>query len=347
MKSARAWAVTVVVLLSAIVVAQTYQARLSGTVTDQSGAVVRGAKVVVTNTDTGETRDLTTNEAGDWVAPNLAPGPDRISIEAANCKRVGRTGLRLEVAKDVHLDIALQPGAMTEIVNVSGEAPLVETSNDTLGGTFTNKAINDLPLNGRDFQNLVVLRPGVQRGTGGGFLSISSNGLRPEDNNFIVDGTDNNDPYYATTVINAEGVQGTPGSHLPIDAIQEFNAQENPPAEFGWKPGAIINVGLKSGTNQFHGTLYDFERNSAFDARNYFNPPVDPDTGLPEAKKALRLHQFGFSAGGPIIHNRTFIFGTYEGVRDVVGNSEGLNSPQTTSGGGPGISIPDALANIT
>src|SRR5207244_11908317 len=118
---------------------------------------------------------------------------------------------------------------------------------------------------------LVVLRPGVQRFPGGGFLSISSNGNRPEDNNFIVDGTDDNDPYYATTVINAEGVQGTPATHLPVDAIQEFNAEENPPAEYGWKPGAVINVGLKSGTNDFHGSTYYFPRNNAFDARNWFN----------------------------------------------------------------------------
>src|SRR6266550_6377374 len=113
-------------------------------------------------------------------------------------------------------------------------------------------------------------------------------------------GTDNNDPYYATTVINAEGVQGTPGSILPIDAIQEFNAQENPPAEYGWKPGAIVNLGIKSGTNDVHGTAYLFERNNAFDARNYFNPAPDP-------MRALRQHPFGGSIGGPIIKNKTFI----------------------------------------
>src|SRR5207245_3807105 len=107
-------------------------------------------------------------------------------------------------------------------------------------------------------------------------------------------GTDDNDPYYATTVINAEGVQGTPATHLPVDAIQEFNAEENPPAEYGWKPGAVINVGLKSGTNDFHGSTYYFHRNNAFDARNWFNKEPDP-------QKALRLHQFGFTAGGPII----------------------------------------------
>src|SRR6266850_2454134 len=214
----------------------------------------------------------------------------------------------------------MQPGSVSEVVEVTEQAPLVETTNDTLGGTFANKSINDLPLNGRDFQNLVVLRPGVQRTTGGGFLSISSNGNRPEDNNFIFDGVDNNDPYYGGTIVNAEGVQGTPGSILPIDAIQEFNAQENPPAEYGWKPGAIVNLGLKSGTNDVHGTAYLFERNNAFDARNYFNPVIDP-------QKKLLLHQYGFSAGGPIIKKKVFIFGAYEGIRSQVGNTEQLPTP--------------------
>src|SRR5919108_145782 len=244
--------------------------------------------------------------------------------------------------KDIRIDVTLQPGSLSETVQVTEQLPLVETTNDTLGGTFANTAINDLPLNGREFQNLVVLRPGVQRTTGGGFLSISSNGNRPEDNNFIVDGTDNNDPYYAGTVINAEGVQGTPGSIMPIDAIQEFNAEENPPAEYGWKPGAIVNLGIKSGTNDVHGTVNWFERNNAFDARNFFNPKPDP-------QRALREHLFGGSLGGPIVRNKTFIFGAYEGIRALVSNSQLLTSPSTvTASGGPDstISIPDAVASV-
>ena len=319
--------------------AQTYEGRILGTVTDQSGGAVKDAKVIITNVETGVVRDLVTNEAGDYVAPNVPPGVYRVSVEVTGFKKMERAGIRVEVAKDVRLDLSLQPGSISETVSVSEDAPLVETTNDTLGGTFANKSINDLPLNGRDFQNLVVLRPGVQRTTGGGFLSISSNGNRPEDNNFIVDGTDNNDPYYATTVINAEGVQGTPGSILPIDAIQEFNAEENPPAEYGWKPGAIVNLGIKSGTNDIHGTAYGFERNAAFDARNFFNPSPDP-------QRALRQHQFGGSLGAPIIKNKTFIFGAYEGIRALVGNSEELPSPSTVPVGDASLSIPDAVASV-
>jgi hypothetical protein len=329
---------------------QSQEGRILGTVTDQSGGLVKGARVTITNVDTGVTRTLETNDAGDYVAPSLPPGPYKLSVEATGFKKIERGGIRLEVAKDLRLDITMQPGSVSETVTVTEQLPLVETTNDTLGGTFANKSINDLPLNGRDFQNLVVLRPGVQRTTGGGFLSISSNGNRPEDNNFIVDGTDNNDPYYAGTVINAEGVQGTPGSILPIDAIQEFNAEENPPAEYGWKPGAIVNVGLKSGTNDVHGSAYDFERNNAFDARNFFNPKIDPGTGLPSPQRGLRLHQFGGSLGGPIVKNKTFIFGAYEAIRAQVGNSFTANSPTTVpsslAGGDPLNSIPDAKANI-
>src|SRR5207302_10255604 len=278
-------------------------------------------------------------------------GEYKVTVDAPGFRRIERTGVRLEVAKDARIDFQLQPGSETEQITVTAEAPLIETTNDALGGTVSNKCINDLPLNGRDFQNLVVLRPGVQRSSGGGFLSISSNGNRPEDNNFIVDGTDNNDPYYGTTVINAEGVQGTPGTILPIDAIQEFNAQENPPAEYGWKPGAIVNLGIKSGTNDVHGTAYDFERNNAFDARNFFNPKIDPNTGLASPQRALRLHQFGGSIGGPIVKNKTFIFGAYEAIRAQVGNSFTATSPTTVpssfAGGDQVNSIPDAIASVT
>jgi len=327
--------------------AQTQEGRILGTVTDQSGGFIKGAQVSIINVDTGVARKLETNEVGDYVAPDMPAGPYKLVVEATGFKKLERSGIRLEVGKDVRLDLTLQPGSVLETVTVTEQIPLVETTNDTLGGTFANKSINDLPLNGRDYQNLVTLRPGVQRGPGGGFLSISSNGNRPEDNNFIFDGADNNDPYYGSQMINTEGVQGTPGSILPIDAIQEFNAVENPPADYGWKPGAIINLGIKSGTNDVHGTAYDFERNNAFDARNFFNIVIDPSTGLPSPQKAVRQHQFGGSLGAPIIKNKTFIFGAYEGVRAFVANSNLIPTPATGSlGGDPANSIPDALTAL-
>src|SRR5580704_512642 len=327
-----------VILFSAILLfAQTYQGRILGSVTDPSGAVISGARVTIMNTATGVSRTLTTTAAGEYVAPNLEPGPYTVTAEAPSFKKEQRIGLQLEVAKDIRVDLKLAAGASVETVTVSGEAPLVDTTSDVLGGTFSNEAINELPLQGRDFQNLVILQPGIQREPGGGFLSITANGNRPEENNFIIDGIDDNDAYYGTTVINAEGVEGTPATILPIDAIQEFNIQSSPEADYGWKPGAIINVGIKSGTNGFHGSTYYFNRNDALDARNWFNPTPDPVS-------AVNLHQFGASAGGPIVKDKLFFFANYEGVRDKVGNPLQVTTPVTVSIGDPTSSIVDAFA---
>ncbi len=316
--------ILMLVALQLSLMAQTQEGRISGRVTDQTVAVVVKATVTIQNLETGVKRVLRTNSEGEYAAPNLSPGLYSVSVSVPTFKTVERKGIRLEVATDVRIDFALQPGQVSETLVVTGEQPLVETVNDTLGGTITNKAINQLPLQGRDFQNLLELRPGVQRTPGGGFHSTTSNGNRTDDNNYTVDGTDDNDAYYGETVLNNAGVEGTPASHLPLDAIQEFNNQENQGAEYGWKPGAVVNIGLKSGTNQFHGTSYYFHRNSAFDARNYFDPAPDPVA-------ALLLHQFGASVGGPIIRDKLFFFGTYEGVRDRVGNPFNVSSPVTDS----------------
>lgn len=329
----------IILSLTAGLVAQTYQGAMVGTITDKSGAVVANANVTITNNGTNKTRVLQSNGAGEFSAPNLEPGKYMVAVEAPGFRRVERPSVTLEVARTIRLDFQLVPGAASETVEVTGEAPLVNTANAVLESTFTNHAINSLPLQGRDFQNLVVLNPGVQRDPGGGFMSITSNGNRSEDNNFIVDGIDDNDAYYGTTVINAEGVQGTPATHLPIDAIQEFNVQSGPEAEYGWKPGAIVNIGIKSGTNAYHGTGYYFHRNSALDARNYFNPKPDPIS-------ALRLHQYGGSIGGPIVKDKLFFFANYEGVRHLVGNPLAVSTPVTDPIGDPDLSIPDAMSDL-
>jgi hypothetical protein len=303
--------------------AQTATGRILGNISDPSGAVVKGATVTVTDAARGTSRTLTTDEAGAYLAPDLAASTYNVKVEAPGFKTVERKGIVLEVATDVKIDVSLPPGQTTEVVEVTGEIPLVDTTNDILGGTLSNEQINDMPLNGRDFLNLVVLQPGIQRYPGGGHYSVTSNGVRPEDNNFIIDGYDSNDPYGAQSVINGVGVQGSPATILPIDAIQEFNVQENPEAEFGWKPGAIVNVGLKSGTNGLHGTVYDFERNSAIDARNYFN-----NSG---PQKPVRLQQFGATVGGPIIKDKLFFFGGWEAIHDLVGNTFTVPSPATVS----------------
>lgn len=177
-----------VLTVSAPLFSQSNSGRISGNVTDGTGAVVRGAAVTITDLQRGTTRTVTTDDAGAYAAPNLPPAEYKIRAEAKGFKSVERPNIELQVATDLRIDFVLPPGEVSETVMVSGEAPLVNTVNAVLGGTLSNEAINDLPLNGRDFQNLVVLRPGIARYPGGGIGSVSADGIRPEDNNFIIDG---------------------------------------------------------------------------------------------------------------------------------------------------------------
>jgi hypothetical protein len=313
-----------VVLSPAGIQAQNQRGRLSGQVTDTSGATVAGAAVTIENLGTHVPRNLQTNDAGDYVAPDIEPGFYSITVEAKGFSKVLRDRVQVEVAKDLKIDFQLKPGTLNEVIEVKDETPLTEPSNAVLNGVLSNKAINELPLQGRDFQNLLPLHPGVQRDPGGGFHSLTSNGNRTDDNNFIIDGATDNDAYYGETVVNDAGISGTPASTLPLDAIQEFNTQEQPQADFGAKPGVVVNIGIKSGTDDIHGTAYYFHRNAALDARNYFNP-------IPQPTSALLLHQFGASIGGPIKKGKWFYFANYEGVRDKVGNPFNVDSPVTSS----------------
>ena len=284
--------------------------------------------MVVTDVERGTSRTLTTDEAGAYVAADLTPGTYKIHVEAKGFKSVERPNVVIEVATDVRADFALQPGQVTETVVVSEEVPLVNTTSATLGGTLSNQEINDLPLNGRNYENLLQLRPGVMRYPGGGFSTTSANGLRAEDNAYFIEGLFNSEPYSGQAIINGAGIAGDSATILPIDAIQEFNVQQNPPAEYGWKPGAVVNVGLKSGTNGVHGTAFGFGRDGAMDARNYFNAAPNP-------KLTRTLEQFGGSLGGAIIKDKAFFFGAYEGQRYNVGNSYGgVTSPSMVSHGG-------------
>ena len=326
--------------------AQSNRGRISGQVTDSSGAAVPGAKVTIENLGTHVQRVLETNGEGNFVDPNVEPGLYSVKVEAQGFKAAKRDKLQVEVANDLKLDFQLSPGVVSEVVEVSGEAPLTEASNAVLSGVLSNQAINELPLQGRDFQNLLQLHPGVQRTAGGGFHSTTSNGLRPDDNNYIIDGANDNDVYYGETLMNQAGIQGTPASTLPLDAIQEFNTQEQPQADFGAKPGVVVNIGIKSGTDQIHGTAYYFVRNSAFDARNYFNIK-------PQPVSTVDLSQFGGSIGGPILKGKWFYFANYEGVRSTVGNPYNVYTPVTSSlatpgnpGGDPYSSVPDALHDL-
>jgi len=320
---------------------QTPTGRILGNVRDQTGAALRGATVIITAVQRGVSRTLITDDTGAYVAPDLDPGIYKVRAEAKGFKTIERVNIELEVAKDALIDLALPPGEASETITVTEEIPLLNTTSSVLGGTLSNKEINDLPLNGRNYENLLQLRPGVMRYPGGGFSTTSTNGLRAEDNAYIIDGLFNSEPFSGQSIINGAGIAGDSATILPVDSIQEFNLQENPSAEYGWKPGAIVNVGLKSGTNSLHGTAYAFGRDTPFDARNYFN------TVASGPKNPRDLEQFGGTAGGPLIRRKLFFFGGYEGQRYTVGNTGQISTPATvTLGGDPANSLVDAIAGV-
>ncbi len=350
MKGIRVLGLVCLLLTANSVLSQTITGRILGSIHDQTGAGLAGATVTVTDVERATTRTVTADESGNYVVSNLIPGIYAVRAEATGFKKVERPNVQVEVATDVNVDMALPPGDVKETVIVTGEVPLVNTTSSTLGGTLSNKEINDLPLNGRNYENLLQLRPGVVRYPGGGFSTTSANGLRAEDNAYLVDGLFNSEPFSGQSIINGAGIAGDSATILPVDSIQEFNLQQNPPAEYGWKPGAVVNVGLKSGTNQLHGTAYAFGRDTPFDARNFFNPVA----GGP--KNPRDLEQFGGTAGGAIIKNKVFYFGGYEGQRYTVGNTGILNTwatvPLPDAGtctfvtGDCANSIPDAIADV-
>ena len=249
-------------VVSAALPAQTTTGRILGTVQDQSGGVLPGATVTITDMQRGVTRTLSADDAGEYVASDLNPGTYKLRAEAKGFKTVERQNILLEVAQDVRIDFSLPAGDATQTITVTEEVPLLNTTSATLGGTLSNETINDLPLNGRNYENLLQLRPGVVRYPGGGFSTTSTNGLRAEDNAYFIEGLFNSEPYSGQGIINGASIAGDSATILPIDAIQEFNLMENPPAEYGWKPGAIVNVGIKSGTNDIHGTAYAFGRDT-------------------------------------------------------------------------------------
>ena len=301
--------------------------RILGTVNDQTGAAIPGVAVTITDVARGAARSLVTDQAGAYSAPNLLPGAYKVRAEFKGFRTVERPNITLEVAQELRVDLTLQPGEQTQVVTVSAEVPLVETTNAELGGTLQNQVINDLPLNGRNFENLLDLRPGVTKYPGNSGWTQSTNGLRPHDNFFMVDGINSNDPWMAQSIMNAVMAAGDAGTILPIDAIDEFKTQQNPRAEYGWKPGSVVNVGVKSGTNEMHGTAYAYGRDGSWDARNFFETPDSPEA-------PLSLEQFGASIGGRIRRDKVFYFLNFEQQRYSVGNPVQHKVPITAAGVG-------------
>jgi len=349
----------VILLLSVPAFSQGNLGRIMGTVTDTSGGVVAGATVTVIDTARGITRTLTTDDAGEYNAPNLTPGNFTVRAEAKGFKKIERQSVDVEVGKEVRVDLQVQPGEQNQTVTVTESVPLVETTNATLGGTLDNTDIVDMPLNGRNYQMLLGLRPGVMIQPGGGPWTQSTNGVRPDESVWMVDGVINSNFFDSRPILGMSSPITDAATILPIDAIQEFNTMENPKAEYGWKPGAVVNVGIKSGTNQFHGSAYGFYRSAAWDARNLYNPAEINGTCLldstsPASAQAIvcgklptQLKQYGGSVGGPIIKDKLFFFANYEGLHSLIGNAIVTGGvPETvaqTAAADPANSMVDAI----
>jgi len=286
---------------------------ITGTVTDPSGAVVAKAHITARNVATNAVREAETNGDGDYTLALLPLGRYQVTAESKGFRKSVFDNVVVDVDQTVRIDFALVVGAPTEEVKVNDTPPAIQTDTSTLGQVVNNRLVQELPLNERNFLNFALLVPGSQlpaegsqNSTQGGSLSV--NGAREQSNNFLLDGVDNNDAYINQYVA------------LPsVDAIQEFKVQSSDySAEYGRGGGAQINVVLKSGTNAFHGTAFEYFRNRSLDAKNYFDFPGCSATSVPGecgGIPALQRNQFGGTLGGPILKDKTFFFVSYEGLR--------------------------------
>ena len=323
--------------------AQVVGATMSGTVSDTSGGVVPGANISVKNVATGITRATVTNGAGLYSVPNLQPGPYEITAAASGFNTDVRSGITLNVGQELVLNFTVKPGMAVQRVEVNAEAPTVNLANATLGGINDSTTVAELPLNGRSWTDLATLQPGVhlsqnqppinagdrvKRGLG---LELTISGGRPQQNNYMLDGVNIND--YANA-----GPGSVLGGNLGTDAVAEFSIlTTNYSAEYGRTSGGVISAITKTGTNQFHGSAYEFIRNEALDAANFF------DNASGHGKPPLRRNQYGGSAGGPIQKDKTFIFGDYEGVKQASGSTSIQNVPSLAARGGTLFYNPTAV----
>src|SRR5207237_4341784 len=307
-----------IVLTSATLFAQTFRGTILGTVTDPPGALVSGVKFTAKNMATGQERTTQTSADGSYSIPELPLGTYTVTVTQSGFQTAVTTGVAVDVATERRVDVQLKTGQVSETVEVSSETlPQVETTTDTLGGTYIAGEVKDLPVNGRDYQKLIFLTPGISGSpdqitdSPGSFGIFSMNGARGRSNNFLLDGTDMNDGYRNDPAINEAGVFGTPATILPVDAISELNIHSTFMPEYGRNAGTTYNIVTKSGTNTVHGTLLQYSRNNALDARNYFNS---------QGRRApFHNNQFGGSLGGPIVKDKTFFYLDYEGQRESVG----------------------------
>ena len=295
----------VLVVLPSTLFGQSYTGTIIGTLKDTSGAVIPAANVTITNQQTARTESTTTDIEGRYISVPLTPGVYRVEASLQGFRGAARPDITVQVNSTVVIDFTLEVGQLTDQVEVRADATLLETDSGTVGKVVDNRRILELPLNTRNVYSLIFLTPGVAGTIGNNYnsMSYSVNGARPTMMDTVIDGVTASFP----TVNGFTGISVFPS----VDAIQEFKVLgANYPAEYGRSLGSVLNVVYKSGTNQFHGSGYEFFRDSAFDANNFFAKQVGTPLG------DFRRSQFGGVAGGPVRRNRTFYMGSYEGLRE-------------------------------
>src|ERR1700760_3474502 len=309
------------VCLATAMLAQTFRGGIQGTVTDSSGAAVAGADVTVKSADTGLVRTVKTNDQGDYVVNELPLGAYSVSVSKTGFGAKVMNGITVVVSNNTRADVQLAPGEVKQEVVVTAEAPVIDTTGNTMGGTIQAQQLANLPINGGDFAKMLTLVPGAasdpngDSDSPGSFGTFSINGNRGRSNNYLLDGTDMNDGYRNDPAINEAGVFGTPATLLPIDSLQEIGILSNMEPEYGRNSGAVVNIVTKSGTNAIHGSGFEYFRNNALDARNAFNSKTD-SSGAPIPQDTFHNNQYGGSLGGPIVKDKTFWFVAYEGWRE-------------------------------
>jgi len=328
------WVMLFILLATAMLLAQTFRGVILGTVTDPSGNLVAGAAVKVRNLGTGLERTTTTSADGSYAVRELPIGKYSVTITQSGFQTSITSDVEVNVATERRVDVQLKIGQVTQTVEVSGgDLPQIETTSNELGGVLTSRTVEDLPINGRDYTKLIFLNPGVAGSpdqitdSPGGWGEFSMNGARGRSNNYLLDGTDMNDGYRNDPAINQGGVFAVPSAILPIGAVEEMKVLSNFQPEYGRNAGAVVNIVTKSGTNSLHGEVFEYFRNNALDARNYFNLAGQP-------RAPFHNNQFGGALGGPIIKDKTFFFLDYEGQRESVGTVTLACVPEGTGPGG-------------
>jgi len=295
--------------------AQTFRGGVQGTVTDTTGAALPGVDVTATNEATGLARSAVSDAEGNYFLSELPPGAYSIKAALSGFTTQSVSGVRVEVSQNQRVVIRLAVGQLTQTVQVTAGSALVDATHNTQGDTIGGEQAARLPVNGRDFTKLLSLVPGSTadpsgiNDSPGSFGLFSINGNRGRSNNYLLDGTDMNDGYRNLPAINQGGVFGTPSTILPMDAVEEFPILSGVEAEYGRNAGAIVNIVTRSGGNRVSGSAFEYFRNDALGARNYFNSEPNP-------KNPFRNNQFGGSVGAPLVKDRAFVFGAYEGQRE-------------------------------